>query len=62
MPLLARWVVSCLLAAANPAASCGRYALLDAAQRLADRPVVFVALDDTGAVPDLLASAAVVPS
>ena len=59
---LARWVVSCLLAAANPTASCGRYALLDAAQRLTDRPSSSSLLDDTGALPDLLASAVVARS
>jgi hypothetical protein len=55
--LLLRWVLACLLAAANDPGSTGRYALLDAAERLAGRPEVFVPLDQASVVPELLATA-----
>jgi len=61
VPLMARWIVACLLAAANSVVTAGRYALLDAAQRLADQPVALVGLEEAESVVGLLRSAPVGP-
>lgn len=52
--LLPRWALTCLLAAANPPEGAGRYALLDAAGRLAALPVVLLPLDQAAALPRLI--------
>ena len=52
-PLAPTWVLACLLAAVNPVATAGRYALLDVAHRLVQgRPMVWVG--DPDEVDDLV--------
>lgn len=56
-PLALHWLLACLLATVNPVAVAGRYALLDAATRLAqDRAVAWAASEAPERVPDLLAT------